>query len=72
MCAPMEWNKGEGRIGKRGGLASNVPNTMGDQLLDLGLTLKGQVRKELINRLRNLHLGCPEVSSRPCFSRGYS
>ena len=40
MCAPMEWNKGEGRIGKRGGLASNVPNTMGDQLLDLGLTLK--------------------------------
>jgi hypothetical protein len=27
---------------------------------------EGEVRKELINRLRNLHLGCPEVSSCPC------
>jgi hypothetical protein len=40
MGAPMEWNKGEGRIGKRGGLVSDLLNTMGDQLLDLGLTLK--------------------------------
>lgn len=35
---------------------------------DLGLTLRGIVRQWLINRLRNLHLGCPKVSSCILFS----
>jgi len=58
MTATADWKGQEiGRIASETGCHGLAMQP------DPSLVFNGEVSKELTNRLRNLHLGCPEVSS---------